>query len=153
MTRTHAIAGVMFAALLMAAIVTFRPHWPASSPPQGIEIDSTSNGQAPLENGEAVKEDFVLQPRVVQTIPIQKPGSSAQPPQPTSSAPSRVEPPPQATTPPSTPVEPADAKPEPERQAEASVAVHDVCAKYGGHRIEFKRGRYLMWKCIYPGRR
>ena len=29
----------------------------------------------------------------------------------------------------------------------------DVCARYGGHRLDFMRGHHAMWKCVYRTRR
>jgi len=26
----------------------------------------------------------------------------------------------------------------------------DVCARNGGHRVDFTRGRHAMWRCVYP---
>jgi len=26
----------------------------------------------------------------------------------------------------------------------------DVCARYGGHRVNFMRGHHAMWRCDYP---
>lgn len=29
----------------------------------------------------------------------------------------------------------------------------DVCSRYGGHRIHFRRHHHIMWRCVYPHRR
>jgi len=29
----------------------------------------------------------------------------------------------------------------------------DVCARYGGHRVDFMRGHHAMWKCAYQARK
>ena len=29
----------------------------------------------------------------------------------------------------------------------------DVCARYGGHRVNFMRGHHSMWRCDYPRHR
>jgi len=29
----------------------------------------------------------------------------------------------------------------------------DVCARYGGHRVNFMRGHHAMWRCDYPRHR
>jgi hypothetical protein len=31
-----------------------------------------------------------------------------------------------------------------------SHAEPDVCARNGGHRVDFMRGHHGMWRCVYP---
>jgi hypothetical protein len=33
------------------------------------------------------------------------------------------------------------------------AATVDVCARYGGHRVDFMRGHHGMWKCVYRNKR
>ena len=28
----------------------------------------------------------------------------------------------------------------------------DICARHGGHRVEFRRGRWVGWRCVYARR-
>jgi hypothetical protein len=35
----------------------------------------------------------------------------------------------------------------------AHVEPVDVCARYGGHRVNFMRGHHAMWRCDYPRHR
>lgn len=30
---------------------------------------------------------------------------------------------------------------------------HDICSHNGGHRVDFRRHRHIMWRCEYPRRR
>lgn len=32
-------------------------------------------------------------------------------------------------------------------------AARDVCARHGGHRVEFRRHHHEMWRCAYPHHR
>lgn len=82
----------------------------------------------------------------IRIIPIAKsPQIQLEPPSP----PSPVQPPqPQQAQAAAAP--PVPPRPEPQSVPEPEVRHRDVCAKYGGHRVDYRRG----WRCVYPrGRR
>jgi hypothetical protein len=56
------------------------------------------------------------------------------------------------TTAPSKPPEPP-APPKPSKHASAAdegERPHNVCSKYGGHKVTFMRHHHEMWRCVYP---
>jgi hypothetical protein len=62
------------------------------------------------------------------------------------------EPPWPTTTVLSKPPEPP-APPKPSKQASAAdedERPHDVCSKYGGHKVTFMKQHHEMWRCVYP---
>jgi hypothetical protein len=85
-----------------------------------------------FEIAAAMKHDFDAWPAsatVVRTVPIMKPK----------------------------PIELASAEqtpPPPEERERENAGRRDVCQRYGGHRIEFRRHHHAGWRCVYPrGRR
>ncbi len=76
-------------------------------------------------------------PRPIHTVPITRPPASPiaplEPGQPTQAPAARVVTEPDIDTSHAQPV--------------------NVCARYGGHRIDFMRGHHAMWRCIYPRHR
>ena len=64
----------------------------------------------------------------------------------------RSEPPWPTPTAPSKPPEPP-APPKPSKHASAAdedERPHNVCSKYGGHKVTFMLGHHEMWRCVYP---
>ena len=56
------------------------------------------------------------------------------------------------TTAPSKPPEPP-APPKPSKHASAAdegERPHNVCTKYGGHKVTFMKQHHEMWRCVYP---
>ena len=112
------------------------PLTPANSIAHDFAVLSTpANSIAP---------EFVDVPKSVQTVPIGR-GSTLQ----------------LALPAPTQAVAPAPAPPA-ARVADHQIASEtlpshaepvDVCARNGGHRVDFMRGHHAMWKCVYKTRR
>jgi len=83
-------------------------------------------------------------PKSVQTVPIGR-GSTLQP---ALLAPTQAV----APTPAPAAARVADHQVAPEMLPSHAEHV-DVCARYGGHRVEFTRGHHAMWKCVYQTRK
>ena len=127
MNTARGIFGAVLAAGALAAIATFYlEFWPpAQSPPQQMEAVQKS-----LARPETATQDFADFPKSVHTVPVTRPA----PEQPTPAPPAtRV-----AANPPGPATLPSHAEPV------------DVCARYGGHRVNFMRGHHAMWRCDYP---
>ena len=64
------------------------------------------------------------------------------------------EPPPPMASPPAT-AAPAEPKGDPplDRSRRRERASHDICARHGGHQVEFQNGRRWSWRCVYARRR
>jgi hypothetical protein len=132
MNAARGIFGTVLAAGALAAIATFYlEFWPrAQSPPQQMEAVQNTNTLAPPESATQELADF---PKSVHTVPVTRPA----PEQPTPAPPAaRV-----AANPPGPATLPSHAEPD------------DVCARNGGHRLDFMRGHHAMWRCVYPRRR
>jgi len=48
------------------------------------------------------------------------------------------------------PASPPPAPPAP--HAQAPHRPRDVCARYGGHRVDYRKSGHLYWRCAYPHR-
>ena len=46
-----------------------------------------------------------------------------------------------------------DAQPDVPTTSPSHAQPADVCARYGGRRVDFMRGHHAMWRCIYPRHR
>ena len=75
----------------------------------------------------------LFQPELAESVP------RSEPPWPTPTAPSK---PPEPPAPPKASKH-ASAADEDERP-------HNVCSKYGGHKVTFMLGHHEMWRCVYP---
>jgi hypothetical protein len=135
MNTARGIFGAVVAAGALAAIATFLPQfWPsAQSPPQPIEATRKADS---LARPEPVAQEFADLPKSVRTVPVTR----------------------QAAPSPSPPVQQAPAaRVAADPAGPATLPAHaepvDVCARYGGHRVNFMRGHHAMWRCDYPGHR
>jgi hypothetical protein len=90
----------------------------------------------------SIAQELADVPKSVQTVPIGR-GSALLP---TLPAPA------QAVAPTTPAARAADQQAAPETLPSHAEPV-DVCARYGGHRVEFMRGHHAMWKCVYQTRR
>src|SRR6516164_902138 len=86
----------------------------------------------------SIAQELADVPKSVQTVPIGR-GSALLP---TLPAPA------QAVAPTTPAARAADQQAAPETLPSHAEPV-DVCARYGGHRVEFMRGHHAMWKCVY----
>jgi hypothetical protein len=94
-----------------------------------------------------VAQEFADVPKSVRTVPVTR----------------QAAPPPALPVPvhKAIPVAPTPAPPEPPVAADladrATLPSHaepvDVCARYGGHRVDFMKGHHAMWRCVYPRHR
>jgi hypothetical protein len=137
--NARAIFGVILAAAALASVATLH-HVLSSrplSPPQAIEAPKKAGS---LALRETVAQEFADLPRSIHTVPIIRPAAptpaASEPERPTQTSPPRV-----ATQPDIPTTSPSHAQPV------------DVCARYGGHRVDFMRGHHGMWRCIYPRHR
>jgi len=83
----------------------------------------------------SIAEEFADLPKSVRTVPVR---SEAPP------AKEAI-----AVAPPPAPPAPRNADP----VTSATLPSHaepDVCARNGGHRVDFMRGHHGMWRCVYP---
>jgi hypothetical protein len=83
----------------------------------------------------SIAEEFAEMPKTVPTVPIRSETPPAKQaitvaPPPALAAPRGADPVASATSP--------------------SHAEADVCARNGGHRVNFMRGHHGMWRCVYP---
>lgn len=149
----QAILGVVVAALALTAFVTFydgskpdtqtalRAHEAAENagllkPASSIAHDFAAFPEfAHRISTTSIAEAFAEMPKSVQTVPVR----SDRPPPRQAIAVA----PPQAL--------PAARDADPVASATLpSRAEHDVCARNGGHRVDFMRGHHGMWRCVYP---
>jgi hypothetical protein len=135
MNTARGIFGTVVAAGALAAIATFLPQfWPsAQSPPQPIEATRKADS---LARPEPIAQEFADLPKSVRTVPVTR----------------------QAAPSPSPPVQQAPAaRVAADPAVPATLPAHaepvDVCARYGGHRVNFMRGHHAMWRCDYPRHR
>ena len=153
MRTPQAILGVVVAALALAAIVTF---YDSSKP--DIQTARHANEAAEktdlLTPASSIAHDFAVLPKSVHSTSATLIAEEfADMPKSVHTVPVRSEAPPakQAIA-----VAPPPALPAP-RGADAvasatlpSRAEPDVCARNGGHRVDFMRGHHGMWRCVYP---
>lgn len=122
-------AGVAVCALWLQAQSSLQP----TEPPQEAEASAT----------ESVVQDFAAWPRSIHTAPVPVARQPVQ--SPALDAPMQQQPAaprPRVATPLAAPGIPTE-------HAEPI----DICARYGGHRIDFMRGQHAMWRCVYQRRR
>jgi hypothetical protein len=137
MSNGRAILGVILAAAALACLATLH-HVLSSRPPSPPQLIEASQKAGSLAQQDSVAQEFAELPRSIHTVPIIRPPAPppAAPERPMQAPPARV-----ATEPDIPTTSPSHAQPV------------DVCARYGGHRVDFMRGHYAMWRCIYPQRR
>jgi hypothetical protein len=134
MNTTRSIFGAVLIVGL-GAVAAFE-LWPRAQPslppiaPQQKEDASAT---------ESVVQELAEWPTSVHTVPV-----------PVTRQPPAVSTP--AQSPPALPSGVATDLEAPETLPSRAQAV-DVCARYGGHRIDFMRGHHAMWRCVYPRRR
>jgi hypothetical protein len=136
MNTARGIFGAVVAAGALAATATFHHQfWPsAQSPPQPIEARRKADS---LARPEPVAQEFADLPKSVRTVPVTR----------------------QAAPSPSPPLQQAlpAARVAADPAVPATLPAHaepvDVCARYGGHRVNFMRGHHAMWRCDYPRHR
>lgn len=118
-----AIAAAALLALFLARFVEFpspmRMSPKGDAPKADIEARALQF-QSGLESVEKVRQDFQLFPRPVATISFK------------------------AET-----IVPKSPTPTPRPQPVERERPRDVCARDGGHRIEFTRRHRAMWRCVY----
>src|SRR5262249_14516856 len=157
MKTAHAIFGAVVAAFGVAAFVTIYEEFKA-----GTQTAPLPNGAAqkadPLTPANSIAHDFTMLsrsassiapeladvPKSVQTVPIGRESTL----QPALLAPTQTV----APTPAPLAARAADHQVAPETLLSHAEHV-DVCARYGGHRVDFMRGHHAMWKCVYQTRK
>jgi hypothetical protein len=112
------------------------PLTPANSIAHDFAMLSTS--------ASSIAPELADVPKSVQTVPIGR-ESTLQPARP---APTQTV----APTPVPLAARAADHQVAPETLLSHAEHV-DVCARYGGHRVDFMRGHHAMWKCVYQTRK
>ena len=142
MNTARGIFGAVLAAGALATIATFHHQfWPSvQSPPQPIEATRKADS---LARPESVTQEFADLPKSVRTVPVTRQAA----PSPTPPAPAQ-----QAIA--VAPTPPPAARVAADPAVPATLPSHaepvDVCARYGGHRVNFMRGHHAMWRCDYP---
>src|SRR6476660_3186497 len=153
MKTAHAIFGAVIVAFGAAAFVTFyhefklRPQTPPHPNAATQKTDSLTPANSIAYDfavlstpANSIAPELVDVPKSVQTVPIGR-GSTLQ----------------LALPAPTQAVAPAPAPPA-ARVADHQIASEtlpshaepvDVCARNGGHRVDFMRGHHAMWKCVY----
>ena len=156
MRAAQAIFGAVVAAFGVVAFVTFydefkpRPQTPAHPNAAAQKVDSLTPANSIAHDFAALNttpasssaQELADVPKSVQTVPIGR-GSALLP---------TLPPPAQAVAPTTPAARAADQQAAPETLPSHAEPV-DVCARYGGHRVEFMRGHHAMWKCVYQTRR
>ncbi len=133
MNNVRAILGVILAAAALACVATLH-HVLWSRPrslPQPIEALQKPGA---LAQQESVAREFADLPRSIHTVPVTRP------PAPDAPEPER-------------PAARVDAQPDAPTTSPPHAQTADVCARYGGRRVDFMRGHHAMWRCIYPRHR
>ena len=165
MKSAQAIFGAIVAALGFAAFVTFYDEFKpgTQTPPPPNEAAQKADSLTPANS---IAHDFAVLPKSLHTTPVTSIAQEL------ADLPKSVH-----TVPVGRGSTPLPALPAPAQQAIAAaptpallaarVAAHqadpatlpphaesvDVCARYGGHRLDFMRGHHAMWKCVYRTRR
>jgi hypothetical protein len=131
MNAARGIFGAVLAVGALAAIATFLAQfWPsAQSPPQPIEATRKADSLVR-------PQEFADLPKTVRTVPVTRQAAPSPSPPAEQAPAARVA---------ADPVVPATLP--------AHVEPVDVCARYGGHRVNFMRGHHAMWRCDYPRHR
>jgi len=165
MKSAQAIFGAIVAALGFAAFVTFYDEFKPGThtPPPQNEAAQEADSLTPANS---IAHDFAVLPKSLHTTPVTSIAQEL------ADLPKSVHTVPVGRGSTLLPALPAPAQqaiaaaPTPALLA-ARVAAHqadpatlpshaesvDVCACYGGHRLDFMRGHHAMWKCVYRTRR
>lgn len=140
MNNARAIFGAILAAAALAGVATLHHalrSGPPPPPPPSIEAPQKAG---PSARQESVAQEFAELPRSIHTVPITRPPA-----------------PPTAPQEPGQPAQAPAARVATEPDTDATLPSHaqpvDVCARNGGHRIDFMRGHHAMWRCVYPRHR
>ena len=139
MNNARAMLGVILAAAALACVATVHHVLWSRLPslPQPIEAPQKAGS---LAQRESVAREFADLPRSIHTVPITRPPApppaAPEPERPTQAPPARV-----------------DAQPDVPTTSPSHAQPADVCARYGGRRVDFMRGHHAMWRCIYPRHR
>jgi hypothetical protein len=156
MKTAHAIFGAVVTAFGVAAFVTIYDEFKAGT--QTLPHPTAAQKADPLTPANSIAHDFAVLSapastiaqelgdvsKSVQTVPIGR-GSTLKP---------ALPPPTQAVAPPPAPPAARVADHQVAPETLSSHAEHvDVCARYGGHRVDFMRGHHAMWKCVYQTRK
>ncbi len=167
MKTTQAISGAVVAALGFAALVTFydefKSHTQTPLPPNEAALKAEWSTPASaiahdfavlpksLTPASPIADDFAGLPESLHTTPATSISQELDEPKSVHTVPVRPEAP--SPAPPAITVAPTPL-PSPARvAAAAAVEPVDVCARYGGHRIDFMRGHHAMWRCDYQRHR
>src|SRR6476469_4052036 len=153
MKTPQAIFGALVVALALAAFITFYDNskpdtqtaLPANAVAEKVDLLTPASSVARdfallpksvhSTSATLIAEEFADMPKSVHTVPVR----SEAPPAKQAIA---------VAAPPALPA-PRDAYP----VASATLPSHpepDVCARNGGHRVDFMRGHHGMWRCVYP---
>jgi hypothetical protein len=165
MKSAQAIFGAIVAALGFAAFVTFYDEFKPGiqTPPPPNEAAQKADSLTPTNS---IAHDFAVLPKSLHSTPVTSIAQEL------ADLPKSVHTVPVGRGSTLLPALPAPAQqaiaaaPTPALLA-ARVAAHqvdpatlpshaesvDVCARYGGHRLDFMRGHHAMWKCVYRTRR
>jgi hypothetical protein len=153
MKTTQAILGAVVAALALAAFVTSydssKPDTPTAQHANGAAekadlltpASSIAHDFAVLPepvhstSATSIAEDFADMPKSVRTVPVRSQAPPAK--QAIAVAPPPALPAPRDADPVASAILPARTEP-------------DLCARNGGHRVDFMRGHHGMWRCVYP---
>ena len=160
MKTAQAIFGALVAALGLAVFVTFydvlkpdtqttpHPNEAAQKAESLTPANSIAHDFAVLPksvhtmSATSIAQELADLPKSVHTVPVH-----SEAPLPALPAPAK-----QAIAVAPTPAPPAARVAAP--VASATLPSHaepvDVCARDGGHRVDFMRGHHAMWRCVYP---
>jgi hypothetical protein len=153
MRTSQAILGTVVAALAFAAFTTFyhSSKLDTQTARQANEATENTDLLTPAKSiahafaalpksahgspATSIAEEFADLPKSVRTITVRSEASPAK---------QAI-----AVAPPPAPPAPRDANPvtSPTSPPHAEL---DVCARNGGHRVDFMRGHHGMWRCVYP---
>ena len=138
MKNARAILGVILVAAALACVA--RLHHVLSRPPSPPELIEAPQKAGSSAQHEPVAQEFAVLPRSIHTVPVFRP--PAQPPAA-----------PEPERPMQAPLARVDAQTDIPATSPSHAQPVDVCARYGGHRVDFMRGHHGMWRCIYPRHR
>ncbi len=154
MKISRTIFGALVAALLLAAFVAFYDKFKQEpqTPPHANEAAQKTDS---LTSADSIAHDFAVLPKSVHTRSVASISEElADLPKSVHTVSVRSEAPPAtqaiAVAPPPALPAPRDADHPVASTILPSHAELDVCARYGGHRVDFTRGHHAMWRCVYP---
>jgi hypothetical protein len=156
MKTPQAILGAVVAALALAAFVTFYDY-PKPDTQTAPHADEAAEKTDLLSLASSIAHDFTVLPKSVHSTSSPSIAEEfADLPKSVHTVPVRSDAPPTkqaiAVAPPPAPPAPRNA----DLVASTTLPSHpelDVCARNGGHRVNFMRGHHGMWRCVYPRRR